>query len=60
MKRAMETYNAAGFDGVFMDDHCPLIAGDTDFPGNWGGYRSRIFAQGYIQAMLEAVTGRRP
>lgn len=60
MKRAMETYNAAGFGGVFMDDHCPLIAGDTDFPGNWGGYRSRIFAQGYIQAMLEAVTGTRP
>ena len=59
MKRAMETYNAAGFDGVFMDDHCPLITGDTDFPGNWGGYRSRIFAQGYIQAMLEAVTGGR-
>lgn len=60
MKRAMETYNAAGFEGVFMDDHCPLITGDTDFPGNWGGYRSRIFAQGYIQAMLEAVTGDRP
>ncbi|MDP6666777.1 MAG: mannonate dehydratase [Dehalococcoidia bacterium] len=60
MKRAMETYNAAGYDGVFMDDHCPLITGDTDFPGNWGGYRSRIFAQGYIQAMLEAVTGNRP
>ena len=60
MKRAMETYDAAGFDGIFMDDHCPLIVGDADFPGNWGGYRSRIFAQGYIQAMLEAVTGRRP
>ena len=60
MKRAMETYDAAGFDGIFMDDHCPLIVGDADFPGNWGGYRSRIFAQGYIQAMLEAVTGARP
>ena len=60
MKRAMETYNAAGFDGVFMDDHCPFIVGDADFPGNLGGYRSRIFAQGYIQAMLEAVTGERP
>ncbi len=60
MKRAMETYNAAGFEGVFMDDHCPLITDDADFPGNWGGYRSRIFAQGYIQAMLEAVTGERP
>jgi len=60
MKRAMETYHAAGFTGVFMDDHCPEIVGDTAFPGNWGGYRSRIFAQGYIQAMLESVTGERP
>ncbi len=59
MKRAMETYHAAGYTGVFMDDHCPEIVGDTEFPGNWGGYRSRIFAQGYIQAMLEAVTGKR-
>ncbi|MDA1279319.1 MAG: mannonate dehydratase [Chloroflexi bacterium] len=60
MKKAMETYNSAGYDGVFMDDHCPVIVGDSSFPGNWGGYRSRIFAQGYIQAMLEAVTGERP
>jgi mannonate dehydratase len=59
MKRAMETYNAAGYKGVFMDDHCPEIVGDTAFPGNWGGYRSRIFAQGYIQAMLESVTDKR-
>ena len=60
MKRAMETYHATGYKGVFMDDHCPEIVGDEPFPGNWGGYRSRIFAQGYIQAMLEAVTGQRP
>jgi len=60
MKLAMETYNAAGYDGAFMDDHCPLLVNDADFPGNWGGFRSRIFAQGYIQAMLEAVTGKRP
>jgi hypothetical protein len=38
-----------------MDDHCPDIEGDSEFPGNLGGYRSRIFAQGYIQAMLQAV-----
>jgi hypothetical protein len=55
----METYNSAGYDGAFMDDPCPLLINDADFPGNWGGYRSRIFAQGYIQAMLEAVTGKR-
>jgi mannonate dehydratase len=56
MHRAMRTYFEAGYDGVFMDDHCPFIANDVDFPGNLGGYRSRIFAQGYIQAMIEAVT----
>ena len=60
MHRAMETYNEAGYSGVFMDDHCPVLTHDEDFPGNWGGYRSRIFAQGYIQAMIESVTGRRP
>ena len=59
MKRAMEIYHAAGYAGVFMDDHCPLVNHDAEFPGNWGGYRSRVFAQGYIQAMIEAVTGER-
>ena len=59
MKRAMEIYHAAGYSGVFMDDHCPLVNHDAEFPGNWGGYRSRVFAQGYIQAMIEAVTGER-
>lgn len=55
MHRAMQVYRDAGYDGVFMDDHCPLLDGDADFPGNVGGFRSRIFAQGYIQGMLEAV-----
>ena len=59
MKRAMEIYHAAGYSGVFIDDHCPLVNHDAEFPGNWGGYRSRVFAQGYIQAMIEAVTGER-
>ena len=55
MYKAMSIYNKFGYEGVFMDDHCPLIYNDVDFPGNWGGYRSRIFAQGYIQAMIESV-----
>jgi len=59
MYRAMKTYAEAGFDGVFMDDHCPYITNDVEFPGNIGGYRSRIFAQGYLQAMIEAVTKQR-
>jgi D-mannonate dehydratase len=39
-----------------MDDHCPMLSDDTDFPGNVGGYRSRLFAQGYIQGLIESVT----
>ena len=56
MHRAMRAYRDAGYDGVFIDDHCPLLTGDVEFPGNWGGYRSRMFAQGYIQALIESVT----
>ncbi len=55
MVRALRVYRDAGYDGVFMDDHCPILDGDVDFPGNLGGYRSRIFAQGYIQGALDAV-----
>jgi mannonate dehydratase len=56
MYRAMKTHRDAGFRGVFIDDHCPTVHGDSPFPGNLGGYRSRLFALGYIQALLEAVT----
>jgi hypothetical protein len=28
---------------------------DTPFPGNLGGYRSRLFAQGYTQGLIESV-----
>jgi len=56
MYRAMKTHRDAGFRGVFIDDHCPTVHGDSPFPGNLGGYRSRLFALGYIQSLLEAVT----
>ena len=55
MYKAMKTYRDAGYKGCFMDDHCPDIEGDKEFPGNLGGYRSRIFAQGYIQALLQVL-----
>ena len=55
MHKAMKIYKDAGYEGCFMDDHCPDIENDKEFPGNLGGYRSRIFAQGYIQAMLQAI-----
>jgi len=56
MKRAMRTYRDAGYTGTFIDDHCPNMDDDTVFPGNMGGYRSRLFAQGYIQGLIESVT----
>ncbi len=31
------------------------MVADDDFPGNLGGYRSRMFAQGYIAGVIEAV-----
>lgn len=55
MYRIMKVYRDAGYDGTFMDDHCPLLDDDAEFPGNVGGYRSRLFAQGYIQGLIESV-----
>ena len=55
MKRAMRTYRDAGYEGTFIDDHCPIMLDDATFPGNLGGYRSRLFAQGYIQGLIESV-----
>jgi mannonate dehydratase len=56
MVKAMRLYRDAGYKGVFIDDHCPTVEGDVPFPGNLGGYRSRVFAAGYIQGLIETVT----
>jgi D-mannonate dehydratase len=58
MAKAMRTYKDAGYRGVFIDDHCPKVVGDTAFPGNLGGYRTRLHALGYIQGLIETVAGR--
>ena len=42
---------AAGYAGFFIDDHVPHTHGDTPWD-----HRGRAFANGYIQAMIEAVT----
>ena len=59
MVKAMRIYRDAGYNGVFIDDHCPFIEGDVPFPGNLGGYRSRVFAAGYIQSVIETVLKER-
>jgi len=55
MHKAMKLLHESGYEGVVIDDHCPLLDNDPDFPGNLGGYRTRVWAQGYIAAMIEAV-----
>jgi len=54
MYRAMEIYYDVGFDGFFIDDHVPQTLHDTAW-----GHRGRAFANGYIQALIEAVTKQR-
>ena len=51
MYKAMTIYRDVGFDSFFIDDHVPQTFQDTIW-----GHRGRAFANGYIQAMIEAVT----
>lgn len=51
MYKAMKIYHEVGFNGFFIDDHVPQTFEDTEW-----GHRGRAFANGYIQAMIEAVT----
>lgn len=55
MYRAMKIYHQVGFDSFFIDDHVPQTYQDTEW-----GHRGRAFANGYIQAMIEAVTKGTP
>ncbi len=50
MLAAMQVYKEVGFTGFFLDDHVPHLVGDTDW-----GHRSRAYAIGYIQALLDMV-----
>ena len=54
MFKAMEIYYDVGFDSFFIDDHVPQTFQDTPW-----GHRGRAFANGYIQALIEAVTKQR-
>jgi mannonate dehydratase len=54
MFKAMEIYYDVGFDSFFIDDHVPQTYQDTPW-----GHRGRAFANGYIQALIEAVTKQR-
>lgn len=43
---------AVGFDGFLLDDHVPLMTGDTPY-----GHRARAHAIGYMQGLLAAIEG---
>ncbi len=47
---AMRTLKSVGFGGFMIDDHVPLMVGDT----GWG-YRGRAYATGYMAGLLNAV-----
>ena len=49
MPRALRVYREAGYDGMIMPDHVPVIAGDT------GGQKAFAFCFGYIQALLQEL-----
>lgn len=51
MLQAMRTYYEAGYDGVFIDDHTPIVVGDTPW-----GHRGRAYAIGYMKALIKAVS----
>ena len=50
MHKAMNIYLKNGFDSFFIDDHVPQTNHDTEW-----GHAGRAFANGYIQALIEAT-----
>ena len=50
MFEAMKVYKEVGFTGFFLDDHVPHLVEDSAW-----GHRSRAYAIGYIQALLDVV-----
>jgi len=50
MYKMLRVYKEEGFDGFVVDDHVPHVVDDTPW-----GHRSRAYAMGYIQALLDVV-----
>ena len=58
MAEAMRAYREVGFDGPIRPDHVPQMLGEED---GEPGYTmlGRLFAYGYIRAMMHATEGAR-
>jgi mannonate dehydratase len=56
MAEAMRAYREVGFDGPVRPDHVPQMLGEQD---GEPGYTmlGRLFAYGYIRAMMHATEG---
>jgi mannonate dehydratase len=56
---AMRTLHRAGFNGVVIDDHVPLLDGDPPIAAGWVkseyAYHGRAHGIGYLQGLLAAV-----
>jgi len=50
MWKALQVYRDSGFTGFILDDHVPRIVNDSPW-----GHRSRAYAIGYMQAMLDRL-----
>ena len=50
MFAAMQAYCDAGFDGVLIPDHCPVMHGTVGYR-----YRGMAFSLGYMRALLQMV-----
>ena len=49
MPKALRTYREAGYEGMVMPDHVPVIEGDLD------RYKAYSFCFGYVQALLQML-----
>ena len=50
MMTALKVYRESGFTGFILDDHVPHLVNDSPW-----GHRSRAYAIGYMQAMLDQL-----
>ena len=51
MKRLLEV----GYEGLIIEDHYPVLAGDTRGSRDLHGHRARAHAIGYLQGLLQAA-----
>ena len=51
MYRAMQTYKKVGYEGMFVDDHVPVVIGDS----NWGQRAPRTPTHAPTASTFESI-----